>query len=173
MNTRTIIFLCVLLFLIGLIIGLTIKKPVEIIKNIVSTATVRDTIVKVQKDTIIIPVEKVKYFTKTDTVVLKKTLDTLSCVSFPLLMSDSSKISVTECSKKSIPQDLTFEAQYIDKRERIKIVEIEKIQVDTVRQKAKKMGFALGPSAGVGIDINNLSKPVYFIGLTLTYGLRF
>lgn len=171
MNARTIIFLCVLLFSIGLIIGFTAKKPVEIEKSVVSTVTVRDTIVKAQKDTIKIQVENVKYFTKTDTVVLKDTVDTLNCVSFPLILSDSSKISVTECSKGKIPKDLTFAAQYIDKRERVKIV--EKLQVDTVRLKAKRLGFAIGPSAGVGININNLQRPAYFIGVTLTYGLRF
>lgn len=177
MNLRTISFLIILFFIIGMVLGFSIKKP-DTNKPIVSTVTVtvRDTIIKVKNDTVKIPVDRVKYFTKIDTLIVKNTdnpvvLDSLKCVSFPLLLSDSSTISVTECSKENIPTDLTFDARYIDKRELVRI--IEKTRIDTVKQKAERIGFSIGPSAGVGIDINNLERPAYFVGVTLTYGLRF
>lgn len=174
MNLRTIPFLIVLFFITGIVIGFSIKKQTIVEKPISSITTIRDTIVQVKNDTIKIPVDRVKYYTKTDTVIVKDsqvTIDLLKCVTFPLLLSDSSKISVTECSKENIPTDLTFDARYIEKREKIRI--IENTQVDTIKQKAKRVGFSLGPSAGVGIDINDISRPAYFVGVTLTYGLRF
>jgi hypothetical protein len=175
MSIRTILFLVALFFIIGMVIGFSARKPYTINKPIVTTITVRDTILKLQSDTIKIPINQVKYFTKTDTVIVKSNPDSvvhdsLNCVTFPLLLSDSSTIAVTECSKDAIPKDLTFDAKYIDKRERIRIV--EKTRVDTVHQKYKRLGFALGPSAGIGIDINNPGRPAYFIGATLTYGFR-
>jgi hypothetical protein len=173
MNLKTITFLTILFFILGMVLGLSLKKPTIINNPTVSTVTIRDTIIKIQSDTIKISVDRVKYFTKTDTVIVKNTpvlSDSFNCVSFPLLLSDSSTISVTECSKEKIPTDLTFDARYIDKRERIKI--IEKLRIDTIKQSPKRLGFTIGPSVGIGIDINNLERPAYFVGVTLTYGLR-
>jgi hypothetical protein len=177
MNLRTVFFLIALFFVIGLVIGYSMHKQSSISNQpAVATITVHDTIVRVQSDTIKIPVDRVKYFKKTDTVIVKVESDSTvvsssNCVTFPLLLSDSSSIAVTECSKEAIPGDLTFEAKYIDKRERIRI--IEKTRIDTVQLKPKRLGFALGPSAGIGIDINNPGRPAYFVGLTLSYGWRF
>lgn len=175
MNFRTVIFLVSLFFITGIVIGFSSRKP--IVKNVpvTSTVTIRDTIVKVKNDTIKIPVDKIKYFTKTDTIIVKDNkadIKPLHCVTFPLLLSDSSLISVTECSKENIPKDLTFDAMYLDKRETIRTIQTK--VVDTVIQyKTKRLGFSIGPSAGVGIDVNDIRQPVYFIGATLTYGIRF
>lgn len=181
MNIKTIAFIVVLAFIVGCVIGFSIKGNPELCVNQVEPAiTIRDTIIKVKKDTIKIPIEKVRYFTKVDTLIINDTFEyddtrnipkRLDCVSFPLLLSDSSLIEVTECSTEGLPEDLTYDARYIDKREKIRI--INNFNVDTVNIKPKKIGFTLGPSAGVGIDINNIKQPVYFIGATLTYGWRF
>lgn len=175
MNLRTVLFVVALAFIIGLVIGW--KRPVVTDSPVVQRILVHDTIVKVQIDTIRVPRDRVKYYTRVDTVRIAETrvtTDSAHCVNFPLLLSDSSVIAVTECSTSGvIPQDLTFSAEYIDKRERIRV--ISDIRVDTVRieQRVKRLGFALGPSAGVGIDVNNIRQPVYFLGATLTYGWRF
>ncbi len=179
MTTKTVIFLIVVCFIIGAVIGASKKTPLVNAPAIVTvrdtvTTTIRDTILRVQRDTIKIPVERIKYFTKTDTVTIRDSIISgppVNCLTFPLLLSDSSVISVTECTAGILPDDLTFNAEYVDKRERIRIV--ENFRVDTLKQGAKRIGFTLGPSAGIGIDINNISKPVYFIGATLTYGWRF
>lgn len=182
MNTKVIAFLVVLAFIVGSVIGYSIKKNPEPCPpdTVTPSLIIRDTIFKVKKDTIKIPIEKVRYFTKIDTVIINDTFEyddtqvipkRLDCVSFPLLLSDSSLIEVTECSTDGLPEDLTYDAKYIDKRERIRI--IENTRIDTLKQSYKKLGFTIGPSAGVGIDINNIKQPVYFIGATLTYGWRF
>jgi hypothetical protein len=186
MNIRTVFFLVILFLVIGLVVGYSIhKQPAVNNQPAVTTLIIHDTIIKVPSDSIKIPINGVKRFKKTkkeiitiaaNSITPDKTHDTIitssvNCVTFPLLLSDSSVIAVTECSKETIPGDLTFEAKYIDKRERIRIV--EKTRVDTVQLKPKRLGFTLGPSAGVGIDINNLRQPAYFVGITLTYGLRF
>jgi len=171
MNTRTIAFLIVLFFLIGLIIGVSKKsKPLPVSPALV-TEVVHDTVVLVRPDTIRVP--QVKYYTKTDTVRVKDsvTVKTETCVTVPLLLSDSSVISVNGCSAIGLPQDIEFEADWIDKRERIRT--IDRVRIDTVRLQPRRLGFTLGPSAGVGIDINDISRPAYFIGATLTYGWRF
>lgn len=178
MNLRTVVFVVALAFIIGLVIGFSAKKrPIITDSPIVRQIRVHDTIVKMQIDTIHVPRDRVRYFTRVDTVRIRDTqviTDSAHCVNFPLLLSDSSVIAVTECSAAGvIPPDLTFNAEYIDKRERIRV--ISDTRVDTVRlqQRVKRMGFALGPSAGIGIDVNNIRQPVYFLGATLTYGWRF
>lgn len=173
MNTRTIIFIGSLLFIVGIVIGYSIHKPTVIERPAVSTITIKDTIVKVENDTIKIPQKQIKYFTKIDTIIQKDTIisSKIDCMTFPLFLSDSSIIEITECSNFDIPKDLRINAKYLDKREKIRV--IEKIIVDTVKLKPKRLGFTLGPSAGIGIDINDISRPSYFIGVTLTYGLRF
>lgn len=179
MNTKTIAFIVVLAFIVGCVIGFSIKKKPELCQpdTVTPSLTIRDTIFKVKKDTIKIPIEKIRYFTKIDTLIINDTFEyddtpkRLDCVSFPLLLSDSSLIEVTECSEDGLPKDLTYDARYVDKRERIRI--IENTKTDTLKQSVKKIGFTVGPSAGIGIDINNLERPAYFVGVTLTYGLRF
>lgn len=180
MNFKTVLFLVVLMFIVGIVIGFSIKKkPEVVVSKTQSSITVHDTVIKIKKDTIKIPVEKIRYFTKVDTLVKYDTFEyndtprEQECVSFPLLLSDSSLIEVTECSTDGLPDDLTYDAKYIDKRERIRIV--SDVRFDTVRiePKIKRVGFAIGPSAGIGIDVNNIKQPVYFIGATLTYGWRF
>jgi len=172
MNIRTVAFLVILCFLIGLIIGASKKTRYESTKpRPAETITVHDTIVRVQRDTIRIPVKQVKYYTKTDTVRVRDSVITVDCVTFPLLLSDSSIIAVNGCSALGIPRDLALEAEWVDKREHIRT--IERVRTDTVQLRSKRLGFTLGPSAGVGIDINNVSRPAYFIGCTLTYGWRF
>lgn len=169
MNIRAVAFLILLCFTIGLIIGASKKTARPPCPEVV--VTVHDTIIQVQRDTIEIPVKQVKYYTKVDTVRIRDTVAEwkLDCVTFPLLLSDSSIIAVNGCSALGIPRDLELDAQWIDKRERTRTI----LKVDTIRIAPKRMGFTLGPSAGVGIDINNISKPAYFIGATLTYGWRF
>ncbi len=170
MNIRTSVFIVILGFLLGVVIGASKKVPLDRSPAVV-TVTVHDTIVHVEHDTI--RIAQVKYYTRVDTVRVKDstTTQTVSCVTVPLLLSDSSIIAVNGCSALGVPQDMTFEADWIDKRERVRT--IESVRVDTVRLRPKRLGFTLGPSAGVGIDINNVSRPAYFIGATLTYGWRF
>lgn len=173
MNLRTIIFIAVLCFIMGLVIGASKKvKPLPV-SPVTITQLVHDTTVIVKRDTIKIQVNKIKYYTRVDTVRVRDSAvpQQRNCVTFPLLLSDSSVIAVSQCSKSSLPDDLEFEAEYLEKRERVRIV--DNIRVDTVRIAPKRFGFTLGPSAGVGIDINNISKPAYFIGATLSYGWRF
>lgn len=184
MNLRTAIFITALFFIVGMVIGYSLFKP-KVITECPPTSsqgiTIRDTVFKVKTDTIKIPIERIRYFTKVDTVTVydtfeyddtKRTPRLLDCVSFPLLLSDSSLIEVTECSEDSLPLDITYDAKYIDKREKIRVV--ESVRVDTVKINNKKiLGFTIGPSAGVGIDINNIKQPVYFMGVTMTYGWRF
>lgn len=174
MNTRTLAFLITLFFIIGLVLGFSIRKKPIIIKE--PSVTIRDTVITVRVDTIRVLVDRIKYFTKTDTMIVNRIpviSDSAKCVSFPLLLSDSSVISVTECSNSVIPNDLSFKAQYIDKREKVRVVENTRIDTVRLESRAKRMGFTLGPSAGIGIDVNNIRQPVYFIGATLTYGWRF
>lgn len=178
MNTRVIIFVVTLVFVTGLVVGYSIHKP-NIKPEICETTKpsqrlIRDTVVKIKTDTIVI--QKAKYFTKTDTVFVNNepvVNDSVKCISYPILLSDSSKISITQCSSEKFPENIDYDARYIDKRERIRIVET--VRNDTIRLDAhvKRLGFTLGPSAGIGIDVNNIKQPVYFIGATLTYGWRF
>lgn len=178
MNLRTVIFITTLVFIIGLVIGYSSFKPKVITECPPSSSaiTIRDTIIKIKVDTIKIPVEKIRYFIK-DTVIIKNNVimsDTstwIKCISFPLILSDSSVIDVTGCSKDNIPRNITFDATYSEKREKFRI--IESTRVDTIKQRSKRLGFAIGPSAGIGIDINNLERPAYFVGVTLMYGWRF
>ena len=170
MNIRASIFIAVLGFLLGIVIGVSKKVPIDRSPAVV-TVTVHDTIVQVQRDTIRVPVKEVKYYTRIDTVRIRDSVVAQSkdCVTFPLLLSDSSIIAVNGCSSLGLPHDIEFAADWIDKRERIRTI----TRVDTVRLRPKRLGFTLGPSAGVGIDINNVSRAAYFIGATLTYGWRF
>lgn len=171
MNMRTSIFIAVLGFLLGIVMGVSKKAAPLHESPAIVTQVVHDTIILVRPDTI--RISQVKYFTKTDTVFVKDSsiVKTQTCVTVPLLLSDSSLIAVNGCSAIGLPQDIEFEADWIDKREHIKT--IESMRVDTVRLQPRRLGFTLGPSAGVGIDINDVSKPTYFIGATLTYGWRF
>jgi hypothetical protein len=176
MNFKILGFVSVLFLIVGLVIGYSVKKPVIITNTVESKMIVKDTVIKVKKDTVKILVDKIKYFTKTDTVFVNNepvVNESVKCISFPILLSDSSKISITQCSSEKFPENIDYDARYIDKRERIRIVET--VRNDTIRLDAhvKRLGFTLGPSAGIGIDVNNIRQPVYFIGATLTYGWRF
>jgi hypothetical protein len=176
MNFKILGFVSVLFLIVGLVIGYSVKKPVIITNTVESKMIVKDTVIKVKKDTVKILVDKIKYFTKTDTVFVNNepvVNESVKCISFPILLSDSSKISITQCSSEKFPENIDYDARYIDKRERIRIVET--VRNDTIRLDAhvKRLGFTLGPSAGIGIDVNNIKQPVYFIGATLTYGWRF
>lgn len=172
MNMRTVFFLIAVCFCIGLIIGASKKTPLPPSPAII-TQRIHDTTVIVKRDTIRVQVERVKYYTRVDTVRVRDSVAARqrNCVTVPLLLSDSSVIAVSQCSVGAIPDDLEFSAEYLEKRERVRVV--ESVHIDTVRIAQKRLGFALGPSVGVGIDINNASRPAYFIGATLTYGWRF
>lgn len=189
MTYKTVIFLVLLGFVIGAVIGYSIHKPPVVVnsqQDKPSIPMVKDTIVKVVIDTIKIPSKQIRYFNKKsdnlvvkveDTTTIKPTIqpidvNSLHCVEFPLLLSDSSSIKVTECSTQPIPTDLIIDAKYTDKREKIRIV--NNYCTDTVKiNNKKRLGFTIGPSAGVGIDVNNIRQPVYFMGVTMTYGWRF
>lgn len=176
MNFKILGFVSVLFLIVGLVIGYSVKKPVIITNTVESKMIVKDTVIKVKKDTVKILVDKIKYFTKIDTVILNKEpviIDSFKCISFPVLLSDSSRISITQCSSEKFPENIDYDAEYIEKRERIRIVENSRIDTIKLQQNIKRMGFTIGPSAGIGIDVNNIRNPVYFIGATLTYGWRF
>ncbi len=176
MNLKTLLFISILSLIIGLVIGYSARKPEVVVNTVESKITVKDTIIKVKKDTVKILVDKVKYFTKIDTVILNKepvVVDSNRCISFPVMLSDSSKISITQCSNEKFPENIDYDAVYIDKREKIRIVDNSRLDTIRFQQNIKRMGFSIGPSAGIGVDVNNIRQPVYFVGATLTYGWRF
>ncbi len=113
MTIKTVIFLVVVCFILGAVIGASKKTPLVNAPAIVTvrdtiTTTIRDTIIKVNIDTIRVAVDKIKYFTKTDTVIIRDSVVSrppVNCFTILLILSDSSVISLTECTAGIIPED--------------------------------------------------------------------
>jgi hypothetical protein len=154
-------------FFIGLIIGSLINfNPKKATVTKIETKVKYDTLVQIKKEFVKVPIEKIRYYTLRDTTKNAKN----SCLSFPIIMEDSSKIQIEQCSKIGLPNDISINAEYLDKKEKTIFIEKAVLRTDTVHTMPKRLGFTIGPSIGAGYS---LQGPVVYAGISLTYGWRF